>query len=109
MGMPVAPAVPIHQPPLVDDDFAREFRRGIDRVVEAMEGLGDDETLQALLHQLRTLERRPLAKVGFALSVALYATANTSVRPASDSNSALARTPMGAFAPPCDSPVRLIQ
>ena len=43
---------------------AREFRRGIDRVAEAMEGLGDDETLQALLHQLRTLERRPLAKVG---------------------------------------------
>ena len=39
MGMPVAPAVPIHQPPLVDDDFTREFRRGIDRVVEAMEGL----------------------------------------------------------------------
>ena len=72
MGMPVAPVVPIHQPPLVDDDFTREFRRGIDRVAEAMEGLGDDETLQALLHQLRTLERRPLAKVGFALSVALY-------------------------------------
>ena len=32
----------------------------------------EDETLQGLLHQLRTLERRPLAKVGFALSVALY-------------------------------------
>ena len=41
-------------------------------MAEAIEGLGDDETLQALLHQLRTLERRPLAKVGFALSVALY-------------------------------------
>ena len=44
MGMPVAPVVPIHQPPLVDDDFTREFRRGIDRVAEAMEGLGDGES-----------------------------------------------------------------